>query len=380
MVLRRTRAWWTQSSKRAELPLRAGLPLLLALLLPLACTTTGGGRGGAGGGGTPSGGEDSGPPLQDLGAVDALSPQSDLALDADPDPQPDLASADQGAPDLGPPDLGPPDEGDFTLATYNVHDLFDTVDDPNEDEVLSAAQLARKFEQLAAVLRDVDADVVALQEVENLALLQALFDGRLADMGYHELRLIEADHIRGIDVAVASRLPLEFVITHQNDRWRDGDRSFYFNPDCLEVRLVVGRQRVVIFINHLISKRGGAEADEVRYAVASRLRFLVDSTQRLLPGAWVALVGDFNDTPDSPTLANARGGPPDALVDLTTLVPFDERYTYTYGGDRQMLDYILVTPDMARQALRSSTRIVHTADSRDASDHSPVVTRFRWGG
>ena len=363
----RTRAWWTQSSKRVDPPGRLTVPLLLVLVLAQACTTTSAGRGGPSGGG--GGQQDTGPHAQDLGtSSDAAS-----AFDAQPDlaAQPDL-----GTPDQGTPDLGPPDEGDFTLATYNVHDLFDTVDDPDEDEVLSAAQLARKLDALEAVLRDVDADVVALQEVENLALMESLFDGRLGDMGYQELRLIEAGHIRGIDVAVASRLPLEFVITHQNDRWRDGDRSFYFSPDCLEVRLVVGRQRVVVFVNHLISKRGGPEADEVRYAVAARLRYLVDATRQLLPGAWVALVGDFNDTPDSPTLANARGEAPEALVDLTTLVPAGDRYTY--WGERQVIDYVLVTPDMARYALPGSTRILHTRDSQEASDHSPVVTRFRW--
>lgn len=283
-----------------------------------------------------------------------------------------------GGPDLqAEPDLGP-DEGEFSLATYNVHDLFDTRDDPGEDLVLSPAKLREKLDLLAPVIRSLDADLIALQEVEHQELLDLLFDGRLGDMGYRELRLIEGDHIRGIDVAVASRLPLERVISHRDDRWVDDARSYFFSPDCLELRLFVGRRRVVVFINHLLSKLGGAQAEEVRQALGSRLRYLVDSTLEFFPNAAVAVVGDLNDLPGSTTLANTRGQGPGALVDLSELVPAAERYTYIYRGRRQVLDYILVTPELDGDVVVGSTRILHDESSRQASDHSPVVTRFAW--
>lgn len=270
--------------------------------------------------------------------------------------------------------------GSFSLATYNLHNLFDTVDDPEaEDDVLAPAELEQKLDRLAVVIAALDADVLALQEVEHQSLLDALFTrAPLAGRGYAHRRLIEATHTRGIDVAVVSRLPLEYVITHQHDSWPDGDRSYYFNPDCLEVRFFVGEQRVVLLVNHLLSMRGGEAAEIVRQALARRLRWMVDGTKAVLPGAAVVVAGDLNDLPDSPTLAFARGEGPGALVDLTELVPAAARYTYTYFGERQVIDYLLVTPELAAAVVTGSTGILHTEASRQASDHSPVVTRFAW--
>ena len=52
------------------------------------------------------------------------------------------------------------------------------------------------------------ADIIALQEVENVAILERLRTEYLADSGYLPAILIEGQDIRGIDVAFLSRLPL----------------------------------------------------------------------------------------------------------------------------------------------------------------------------
>ncbi len=312
----------------------------------------------------------------DPGAVesDAGAPDDSGAKDSG-----GLQLTDTGPEDLSPePDLGP-DQGDFTIATYNVHNLFDTVDDPDhDDDVLTDAQLERKFDRLEEVLREVDADIVALQEVENQALLDELFGQRLRDMGYVERRLIEGTHRRGIDVAVVSRLPLERVISHQYDHWSNGEHSYYFSPDCLEVRIRFGPRLVVLFINHLISQLGGAEADAVRVELGKRLNFMARSTRSMFPGAGVIIAGDLNDRPDSPTLAAVLGEGDDALVDLTRLLPESERYTYLFRGHPEVLDYIIVSQDLARDAVPTSVRAVHGPDAEQASDHFPFVVRFRW--
>jgi endonuclease/exonuclease/phosphatase family metal-dependent hydrolase len=137
------------------------------------------------------------------------------------------------------------DPSRIVLMTFNVENLFDTVDDPHKlddtflpielkasaghrarcaalrsarerEECLawdwSDAVLARKLERLAAVILQVNGgrgpDILALQEVENRGVLERLRSEHLATAGFRESILIEGDDPRGIDVAFLSRFPL----------------------------------------------------------------------------------------------------------------------------------------------------------------------------
>lgn len=133
-----------------------------------------------------------------------------------------------------------------TIMTFNVENLFDTEDDPGKDDKTflplaakgspehraacaeievphwreqcfdwdwSDAILERKLGVLAdAILQANDGrgpDILALQEVENLGVLERLRREYLADAGYLPGILIEGDDERGIDVAFLSRLETE---------------------------------------------------------------------------------------------------------------------------------------------------------------------------
>jgi endonuclease/exonuclease/phosphatase family metal-dependent hydrolase len=132
-----------------------------------------------------------------------------------------------------------------TLMTFNVENLFDTRDDPTKlddsflplDGKRDAAHrayceglrarswreqcltwdwneqaLATKLERLARTILQVNdgrgPDILALQEVENAAVLERLRADYLGAAGYVTAVLIEGDDARGIDVAFLSRLML----------------------------------------------------------------------------------------------------------------------------------------------------------------------------
>ena len=133
----------------------------------------------------------------------------------------------------------------ITLMTFNVENLFDNIDDPgkddkaflplaakHEDEHITACNQIRtqswreeclyldwsddavhaKLRALADTIRQVNdgrgADVIALQEVENIRILERLRNEHLADLGYEPAVLVEGSDLRGIDVAFLSKLPL----------------------------------------------------------------------------------------------------------------------------------------------------------------------------
>lgn len=92
----------------------------------------------------------------------------------------------------------------------------------------------------AEALKGVNADVVGLQEVENLDILK-LFNTRYLK-GASKFKyqyLIDGNDNRFIDVALLSKLEVDFLRTHQ---FRKKGKSKVFSRDCLEAHVKVGGQ------------------------------------------------------------------------------------------------------------------------------------------
>ena len=103
-----------------------------------------------------------------------------------------------------------------------------------------------------------------------------------------------------------------------------------------------------MLVNHFKSKGYGSKdsSDSKRRRQAERVREIYE--QRLKEGfKYIAIVGDFNDTPDSDALASLRT---DGLVDIMEHPKFkgDGRPgTYGNGTKSGKFDYILMSPELA---------------------------------
>ena len=275
----------------------------------------------------------------------------------------------------------PPDAGNGTEPTptpmrvvaWNVGNLFDEDDDPETlDEVPSSAEVVRKLNDLEVVLRRLDADFIALQEVENEAIVGRLAD-QMSDLGYDQWDVIDAFDRRGIDVGYITRIPLAaspMVTSHIGERFPllDGSGEIYYTRDALEVFVDVGGATVGVIIVHFRSMRGGGA--DIRQAEAAYTAQIAEA--RISSGLdKILVVGDFNDFPGSPTLDQLLAG---SLVDLTLQVPEDDRWTFVYNRVRQQIDYILASPSMATAT--TDVIILHGSDVDAASDHQPVAADF----
>lgn len=269
-----------------------------------------------------------------------------------------------GAPVDAPPAPAP---GTLRVATWNVHDLFDEVDRTSPpgtgDEVPTHAEVEAKLARVGRVLAALDADVVILQEVENLALLQRLAAGPLAGRGYRA-HLEEGFDPRGIDVGVLARVPVARFASHLADRAPDGSRPWA--RDLVEVHLDTQRGPIAVLGAHLVS-RLDASADGRRLAQARAAREAIDAARALPGGPIVLLVGDLNDLPGSVPLAPLLSG---GLVDLGASLA-DAGWTWSGGGARERLDYALVDPEHAGSITRVA--VVANADAAAASDHRPLT-------
>ena len=259
------------------------------------------------------------------------------------------------------------------VATWNVENLFDARNDPERgDDVPSAGEVAQKLEDIARVLRALDADVVALQEVENEAILRSLAE-QVPDLGYTERHLVDSFDGRGIDVACLARVPVTMVANHLGERFpnADGTEEYFFTRDALEVFTEKDGVPVTVMILHLRSMLDGG--DDIRLAEALQARRIADRRLELGGVERMLIVGDMNDFPGSPTLdALLEGG---SFVDLTLGIPVDDRWTFTFRGMRQQVDYVIGTPNMNEDV--ESIRILHGPEVDAASDHSPIVADFR---
>lgn len=300
----------------------------------------------------------------------------------------DTPLSDGGTPppgDASPP--GPDQKLDppvtVSLATWNVKNLFDAEDDPHkQDDVPSSASVKAKISRVGTALRRLNADLVALQEVENRKILERLLNEELSGQNY-ELRIIEGNDIRGIDVALLVRktIVVEEYKTHVFDSFKGvaGDTKTYsFSRDCPEVTLRLGAgRRLVLLINHLRSGQD-AEAEARRKAQARRVREIADARLKADPAVNLAVVGDLNDGPDSAAVKLITDGTP-ALHDLLGDLPRHERYTTRFKDNQGLylqLDYIIAAPGLRKDLKAGSLKVERDSDFHNASDHFPVRATF----
>ena len=82
----------------------------------------------------------------------------------------------------------------------------------------SDAVVQRKLQVTGASIRQVNnglgPDIVAMQEVENMSILERLRENHLAGLGYDTAVLIEGNDTRGIDVAFLSKFPASDAKLH----------------------------------------------------------------------------------------------------------------------------------------------------------------------
>ncbi len=266
------------------------------------------------------------------------------------------------------------------VATFNVWNLLDAYDDPYTSDERTAPKPPRQQRQLAETLRTLDADVVALQEVESSGVLRAFLADYLPDMGYDEQALVEGNDSRGIDVALVSRWPLGRVTSHASLRWED-QRGHVgrFTRDllCVEVLPDAGTP-FEVWVVHLRSNGEDPQAAQlVRTSEARAVRRFYEQRLQREPQARILLAGDFNEPLDGPAMRVLLDPDRPRLKCLGLDIRPAERVTYTRPNYRSMIDFLLASAALAEDYCPGSCRIQASSPGGNGSDHLPVVAEFR---
>lgn len=299
------------------------------------------------------------------------------------------------------------DEGarQYLPEVVNMFFDFDGLDRTTFDDfkaLLSAARVAQdddKRQMSALAIAETDADIVCLQEVDDIDALARFRDLYLHKTGprrYEQLVLHEGNDRRGIDVAamavagmaVHSRshawmtvadLGSEDVRVALGEEYpvaarllRDGS-SRIFKRDCLELEISLESNAFSLFVCHFKSMGGGRERTAgLRQLEALGVRRIIERKFADPAAAHWMILGDLNDyhrlisvapRPQSDgtfeeTLKEIGGPEPSGLdplfeggftVDLMARLPEYERWTHYYAPERHktQLDHMLASPALA---------------------------------
>jgi len=316
------------------------------------------------------------------------------------------------------PDLGL--SGGLTVATYNMYNLFDEFDDPDLDDTVNDPEVVElQLKKHALAIHDMlrMPDLIAVQEVENIEILERLANTEPI-AGVYGAVLIEGPYYRAVDVGLLYRLDRVEILnaearqtcTDLDDGYGPGEDPNFpcpegSNPLFSRPPLVVHIKTIPdgpswwwwrnmfstdlwLVINHFKSKSTYAptyaDTEPRRIEQAEWCGALVDEIQAADPSAKVMVLGDLNSFEfEAPITTLVAGG----LTDLIYQVPKSSRYTYIYRGVSEVLDHILITPSLEDIFLKA--RVVHFNPDLSwphfgddpttgvwSSDHDVLMTSF----
>lgn len=143
-------------------------------------------------------------------------------------------------------------------------------------------------------------------------------------------------------------------------------------------------KKIFVIANHFNSKGGdqgldsrfqqpARSSEEQRTKQAAVEQAFVAKLLAADPNARVVSVGDFNDYQFSPALATlTKDG---VLRDLVNSLPENERYSYVFQGNSQVLDHSLVSP--ALKHVEYDVVHINSEFASQASDHDPQIIRIK---
>ena len=339
----------------------------------------------------------------------------------------------KAAPPIGVSPAPKKAEGCIRLGAFNVENLFDAQDDPKlsgEQDDLKMTTDPTRLKNLAAAIRELDADVLALEEVESEECLRWFRDQFLADMGYEHLASREVGYYRGVEQAVLSRFPILDVKIYpevriaaaaarlpkdpaerKRQKWADpgdteGSGGFQRSPLHAKVQLPDG-SALDLFVVHF--KAGGKKFAYQRELEALSTVNLVDAVRAKDKDAQIAVVGDFNAQPTDMTAKALREKSLGGLISAYELRPGaskgdgdaqggskgDRRKYLTHSfvpEDKpgkpieRAIDFILLSPNLFQKAQRGSYFVLSVPKSLQpgsdkpagyASDHNPLAVDLK---
>ncbi len=210
----------------------------------------------------------------------------------------------------------------YTIAFYNIENLFDIKNDPltNDDDFLptaakrwTAKRYQNKLKKLGKVISKIGEEntevapvIIGLAEVENSNVLSDLVESKnMRNNAYSFIHYDSSDE-RGIDVALLYKSDVfkvenseTFSVYLQNEL---GEQDY--TRDILLVEGKLNNEHIHIIVNHWSSRREGEKETEFkRLASSNKVNSIIKNIKKEKPNAKIIVMGDFNDNPDNDSIS-----------------------------------------------------------------------------
>jgi endonuclease/exonuclease/phosphatase family metal-dependent hydrolase len=285
-------------------------------------------------------------------------------------------------------------DGTIRVGSYNMLNFFDQENDlalegkyddfgdnpgPTSNE---------RCEELATVIRELDADILALQEVESQEALEWFNKKYLSGMGYKYVVSEEVGYYRGIEQSLLSRFPVKDITVWKNTDltklkrigggWTEipsdvTDIAFQRSPLCVTVVTPEGYELTVFSIHH----KAGRNAWHRELEALQIMQFIGEMVKHD-PSKNIAVIGDFNAQPwDRSTRVYLRSGMIDAVGFRSKNLKWDDTSPLrkTHTSDR-LIDFIMLNAPAAQELVVDSGFVLGSAHPEYDWRNDPIPSGY----
>jgi endonuclease/exonuclease/phosphatase family metal-dependent hydrolase len=248
----------------------------------------------------------------------------------------------------------------YTVAFYNLENLFDIYDDPDtlDDDFTplgrnkwNAKKYNRKIKKMASVISQIGVPetgfppaMIGLAEVENRKVLEDLVQTDPLKRFNYEIVHYDSPDERGVEVAFLFRKSV-FSVLHSKTYTllisnEEGERDY--TRDILLIKGKLQGEEVYCIVNHWPSRREGTEATAYkRIAAANTIHHILEVIKKESEFPKLLIMGDFNDDPDSKSIKYH-------LVNDALYNPFESIFdkgegSLNHRGDWHLFDQIIIS-------------------------------------
>lgn len=257
----------------------------------------------------------------------------------------------------------------YSVAFYNLENLFDTINDPNkrdEDFLPEGAnswtpdKYEAKVKRMAEVIARLGVEttggippsVVGFSELENKSVIEDLINQEPLNKYPYEIAHIESPDHRGVDVALIYRSDIfEMEKFYAKELWVENAYDNFATRNQLVVEGLLAGEKTAFLVNHWPSRRAKSR---YREAAGELNRIIIDSLRSTYQGIHCITMGDFNDDPVDKSIANALGAVGDKKEFSENNFMFNPMYnmykkglgSLAYRDNWNLFDQIIFTKEL----------------------------------
>jgi exonuclease III len=232
----------------------------------------------------------------------------------------------------------------YTIAFYNLENLFDTVKDPNTidrdflpwgKKFWTEKKYKKKVYKMGKAISSIAKNktgkppvLVGIAEVENAGVIQDLVESKhLKSANYNFVHYDSPDE-RGIDVALLINEDY-FTLEHSESipisiYETNGVKDY--TRDALYVKGVLNGEQAHVFVCHWPSRRDGADStSHKRIQASEQITSFIERQADINDLSKVIIMGDFNDNPVDVSVK-------EYLVSSNLYNPFEKLMNITRGS------------------------------------------------